>query len=335
MNFSLIICTYQRPKPLFDLLKSIELQTLYPNEILIIDGSTDNLTDRILVKNPIHNLIYHRVNQENRGLTKQRNFGINLVNKNCEIVCFLDDDTVLEINYFEKILETYYLFPDAMGVGGYINNEIVWQIVNGDYVVNKNKFVFDGFQRNESLRYVIRKKLGLDSNVNPGFAPDFSHGRSISFLPPSGNIYQVEQLMGGVSSFPKKVFENFRFSNYFEGYGLYEDADFTLRLSKIGKLYVNTAAKLSHFHNPSGRPNQFNYGKMVVRNGYYVWRVKTPDPTFETKIKWLKITLLLILIRLTNVFNTQKKLEALTESIGRIVSLFGLIFNKPIIENKN
>jgi GT2 family glycosyltransferase len=55
---------------------------------------------------------------------------------------------------------------------------------------------------------------------------------------------------------------------------LYEDTDFTLRVSKTGKLYLNTTAKLNHHHDASGRPNQYQYGKMVVRNGWYVWRTK-------------------------------------------------------------
>jgi GT2 family glycosyltransferase len=42
---------------------------------------------------------------------------------------------------------------------------------------------------------------------------------------------------------------------------LYEDTDFTLRVSKTGKLYLNTTAKLNHHHDASGRPNQYQYGK--------------------------------------------------------------------------
>jgi hypothetical protein len=37
---------------------------------------------------------------------------------------------------------------------------------------------------------------------------------------PSGKIYEVELLMGGVSSYRKEVFEKQQFSNYFERYGL-------------------------------------------------------------------------------------------------------------------
>ena len=40
MNFSLIICTYMRPMALLTLLKSLESQVFYPNEIIIVDGET-------------------------------------------------------------------------------------------------------------------------------------------------------------------------------------------------------------------------------------------------------------------------------------------------------
>ena len=38
MNFSLIICTYMRPRAILKLLQSVSEQTLYPNEIVVIDG---------------------------------------------------------------------------------------------------------------------------------------------------------------------------------------------------------------------------------------------------------------------------------------------------------
>jgi len=132
-----------------------------------------------------------------------------------------------------------------------------------------------------------------------------------------------------VSSFRKEVFDRFSFSEYFEGYGLYEDADFTLRLAKTGNLYLNTAAQLHHYHDDSGRPNKYNYGKMVVRNGWYVWRVKNPKPSASARFKWHAITLLLTGVRLLNVLTTSKRKEALTEALGRMAGWIGLFFNKP------
>ena len=329
MKFTLIICTYKRAQPLLKLLFSVKEQTLYPNEILIIDGSLDGDTKEILNQNTFSNLSYYQVSQEERGLTKQRNFGIARVNVTSEVVSFLDDDTILTPNYFEELLKTYVAYPSALGIGGYINNETPWLKVDANYTSKINEFVYDGWKRKDGTRFVWRKRLGLDSNRPPGCLPDFSHGRSIGFLPPSGKIYKVEQLMGGVSSFRTSVFNDFQFSTYFQGYGLYEDADFTLRLSKKGDLYVNTAAQLGHFHDASGRPNKYDYGKMIVRNGFYVWRVKYPKPSIKAQIKWHCITLFLTVIRASNIFTTNKRKEALSESVGRAVGWFSLFINKP------
>ena len=329
MKFTLIICTYMRPQPLLTLLQSVKDQSCYPDEILIIDGSTNDATLNILNENHFLNLQYFSVPPEHRGLTKQRNYGIARVNQSSEIVCFLDDDTVLTSDYFEKLLDVYTKFPEALGVGGYITNEVEWTFVGQDYQPKNTEFYFDGWKRKDGSRFVMRKKLGLDSNCLPGFSPGFSHGRSVGFLPPSGKIYEVEQLMGGVSSFRATVFNNFKFSPYFEGYGLYEDADFTLRLSKSGKIFVNTAAQLGHFHAASGRPNQYEYGKMVVRNGWYVWHVKNPAPHWNDVLKWHVITLLLTGIRASNMITTPKRTEAFTETIGRVVGWFSLGYSKP------
>ena len=321
-----------RPKPLLQLLQSVQEQTLYPDEILIIDGSTNEATQVILEQNHFQNVHYFLVPKEHRGLTKQRNFGIARVSKDNDVVCFLDDDTVLSADYFEQLLSTYQKYPDALGVGGYIHNETKWEFIGTIYKPQIDEFCFDGWKRKDGSRFVLRKKLGLDSDCPPGFSSLYSHGRSVGFLPPSGKIYEVEQLMGGVSSFQKKVFETHQFSTYFEGYGLYEDADFCLRVAKTGKLYLNTAAKLNHYHAASGRPNQFLYGKMVVRNGWYVWRVKNPKPLLKHQWKWHAITLLLTFIRFSNTFTSNQRKAAFAEACGRTVGWWSLMFNKPKVE---
>ncbi len=120
-----------------------------------------------------------------------------------------------------------------------------------------------------------------------------------------------------------------KFSRFFEGYGLYEDADFSIRALQFGKNVMNTNARLSHFHDSSGRPNKYQYGKMVVRNGWFVWRVKNRNPGFKDRFKWNAITILLTIIRFTNVFTESNKKEAFTEAIGRTVGWWSLFLDKP------
>ena len=318
-----------RPAPLLKLLQSVQTQTLYPDEILIIDGSTNDQTTKALEVAHFTNLKYFLVPKESRGLTKQRNYGIERVDRDAAVLCFLDDDIVLEQDYFEQLLSTYELYPNALGVGGYIMEETKTEFVGFDYKPKIDEFYFDGWKREDGSRFVLRKKLGLDSDCPPGYSSLYSHGRSVGFLPPSGKTYEVEMLMGGVSSFRKKVFDTLHFSTYFEGYGLYEDADFTLRVAKMGKLYLNTSAQLYHYHDASGRPNQYQYGKMVVRNGWYVWRTKNPKPTLEHQLKWHAITLLLTGIRFSNTFTTSKRMEAFSEAMGRTVGWWSLWVSKP------
>ncbi len=318
-----------RPKALVDLLTSTGVQTLYPHEIIIVDGSNDELTQQILEKEAFKNLQYFKVSEENRGLTKQRNFGISKVNHDIDLVCFLDDDIILEPTYFEKLISTYEEYPNAGGVGGYITNEVSWRAISETAPVQFHEYEIEGYARNLGSRNVLRKRLGLLPNTLPCIMPEFSNGFSVGSLPPSGNIYVAEYFMGGVSSFKKEVVDTIKFSEYFEGYGLYEDLEYCLRVSRTYQLYVNTGARLSHYHEEGGRPNKFKYGKMVMRNGWYVWRTKYPNPTLNARFKWNVIALLLMTIRFTNVFTTSKRKEALTEALGRKIGWLSLLFNKP------
>lgn len=335
MKFTLIICTYMRPKPLQTLLQSVMTQTVYPDEILIVDGSRNDETKEMLAENTFENLKYHKVDDSERGLTKQRNFGIRNVAATSEIVCFLDDDTILEATYFENLIGTYKTYPKALGVGGYITNEISWTKISEENKPNSKSFEYDGWFRSESLRFRLRKKFGLLDDTKPCYLPTFAHGRSVSFLPPTHKTYEVELFMGGVSSFKKKVLDTIKFSTYFDGYGLYEDADFTLRVSKLGQLYVNTAARLEHHHDASGRPNQYKYGRMVVKNGWYVWRLRHEKPSLKARFKWNATVLFLTFLRFANVITQPKKKAAFTEAVGRLHAWFILWFQKPVVQYDN
>ncbi|WP_179005958.1 glycosyltransferase family 2 protein [Winogradskyella forsetii] len=331
MKFSLIVCTYMRPIALMDLLKTVETQDLYPNEILIIDGSSNNETRDMLVVNEFKNLSYFKVDDEDRGLTKQRNYGISKVSDKSEVVCFLDDDITLSTSYFKSLIGTYEQKPEALGVGGYIIKEVCWE--NSNVEASSNYFCIDGWKRKEPSRFKARKALGLHPDVWPGILPSFSHMRAISFLPPSGKVYPVELFMGGVASYKKSVFQSLSFSTYFEGYGLYEDADFCLRLSKIGQLYVNTAATCEHHHEAEGRPNMYKYGKMVIRNGWYIWRVKYNNPKLKARLKWHLTAFLLMNLNFIGGIKSMNKNFEIQESFGRAVGWWSLLFDKPEIKH--
>ncbi len=320
-----------RSEAVLKLLKSVENQVLYPNEILIIDGSLDDETKNMVADNNFKNLQYFLVSDENRGLTKQRNFGISKVNIQSDIVCFLDDDTVLEPEYFFEIIKIFQNRFDVVGVGGVAINENRWQFQNPEVVYNTKKYyLFEGYFYPEGLRNIVRNYLNLASNLGPGRMPSYSHGRTCGF-PLTGKTYEVDLLIGMSMSFRKNVLEKNKFSIFFDGYGLYEDADFSLRALKFGKNVINTNAKLYHLHDPAGRPNKYKYGKMVVRNGWYVWRVKNTNPSLKDHFKWNAITFLLTLIKYSNAITKPDKESAFKEAWGRTIGWWSLLFSKPQI----
>ena len=326
-SFSLVICTYNRKQNLNRLLESIVNQASKPKEIIIVDSS-DFIHPRHQEFEKSNLIFYKWVTRKDRGLTKQRNIGIRMVHEQSNIICFLDDDVILNTNYFKELMITFNTYEKAIGVGGYIVNEIEWKkkITNSEST-SINKYEFDGFYRNLPLRFRLRKRLGLSPNTPPGYMSNFGHGYSVSFLPPTEKTYSVEMLMGGVAAYRKSLFDKIQFSEFFQGYGLYEDADFSLRAAQLGKLYINTKAQLEHHHEPAGRPNMFKYGRMVVRNGHYVWRIKNPRPNITDRFKWHAITLLLLLVRATNALTGPKRKQALMETIGRKIGYFELLIH--------
>ena len=329
MKFSLIVCTYMRPIALTELLDSVEQQTVYPDEIIIVDGSTNNETKQALENKDYPNLRYTQVNDEQRGLTKQRNIGIGLVSKDMEVVCFVDDDTILHKDYFKNCIEIFKNNSKITGVGGVAVNENKWEKnENGDN--SQSYFYLDGYKVKLSSRFLLRKKLGLMSSQYSNTMPRFSHGNTQSF-PLNAKMYEVDLLIGMSMAFRKVVVDNQKFSEYFEGYGLYEDADYSIRALKFGKNVISTNVQLEHHHHPSGRPNQFKYGKMMIRNGWYVWRLRWPHPGFKNVVTWYVINCLLAFIRLTNALNPKEFKKAGSEFIGRIVGMLSLAFNKPKI----
>ena len=328
MKISLIVCTYMRPDSLTNLLKTVETQTKIPDEIIIVDGSTDDLTRRRVNEEDFAlPLRYFKVDDNQRGLTKQRNFGIERVSDGMEIVAFLDDDIELERHYFEEIEKTYRLKGDAVAVGGVSTNEVRWEERVRDDI---KYFTYDGWSRRDDIRYRARKLLGLVSDVQPGRVLPYGHERSIGFLPPTGKIYETDFLMGGIASYRKKIFVSLSFSHFFDGYGLYEDKDFSLRIRRLGKIYINTDAKVEHHHDPLGRPNYYKYGQMVVWNGWRVWRVGNPNPSMRDRLKWWSITMLLTGIRLGNaILGPKERKRALSDFAGRCRSILRLIYSRP------
>lgn len=134
MELSVIICTYNRAKYIYNVLRSIAVGT-FPHEryeIVVIDNNcSDNTSDeleRFATDYPDVNL--NVVKEQRQGLSNARNRGIA---ESCsDILVYVDDDATVNSGYLSAYYDFFRENPDADAAGGPIipdyesGNEPVW-----------------------------------------------------------------------------------------------------------------------------------------------------------------------------------------------------------------
>lgn len=324
-TLSLVVCTYRRPAAIGRLLAALDHQERVPDEVLIIDASSDTDTATVVAEHVARGAGHLRhivVDTNERGLTRQRNRGI--AEAGGAIVAFLDDDTIPAPDYFAEIERCFTRHPDAAGVGGAIDGAI-WRTAPPGSPARRRWYRFDGWERPDDFRWRLRRAVRLAPDATPGRLPPSGHARPVSFLPPTGKDYPVEFMMGGASAWRRQVFDRHTFSPFFEGYGLYEDLDFCIDVAREEPLYLCTSAMLRHDHDPDARPASYRYGRMVVENGWYVWRRRWPVPAGGDRIRWWATTALLLVTRVGGIRGPRWR-EAAGEASGRLV---GMVVTAP------
>ena len=138
MKISVVIPTFNREKHLNDCLSSLLLQKKKPFEILVIDNSDDKygkkITSNAEKKFREQNInIYSFINPINSGAIA-RNLGASKAKG--DLIAFLDDDVLLDTNYYEEIEKIFIEYPDALGVHGYnklTNKSLAITLCNKSY----------------------------------------------------------------------------------------------------------------------------------------------------------------------------------------------------------
>lgn len=211
MYFIIGICTLNRPQDLDITLQSIINNTTLPNRIIIVDQSNNEnrqLNKLVIEKNnALVPTDYHAV--DFLGLTRGRNFIISKLQANDDILCFLDDDVTLDMNYIENISKVF-IDDNVMGVGGrFINRRPLYQ-----YFIHKLVF---------NSQWSIRDQYVEENMIN--YIP----------LLPEG-IKTVQWLSGGNSAYRCQVFLKYKFDEKMIRYCTGEDLAFSHILHKDGLL---------------------------------------------------------------------------------------------------
>ncbi len=252
MNVSVMIVTLNRPQDLIVALDSLVRQTHVPKEVLVIDQSDDDKTHSavlaIQAKYPAHAGMFHYFHLEEKSAVKARNFGMKRAT--ADIVSFLDDDSELCGDYYEKILTYFSKNPSLGGLGG--------SLIRKD-MLSGNKGV-------------LRRFLWKIFLLNPGNGCMTLSGFGYPiYEKPVTKTTRVEMLHGCNMNFRQSVMGKELFDEWFTGYSFREDAEFCYRLSKITEIWVVPDARLYHHESPNNRLDIEKLKKMEIRNYRYVF----------------------------------------------------------------
>jgi glycosyltransferase involved in cell wall biosynthesis len=252
VTISIVICTRNRPADLGECLRSIAWQTRRPDEIVIVDASDDEASaarSRELAPHltpvPVRHL--HAA----RGLPHQRNLGVRA--SRGEVVTFLDDDVILDRGYLAAIVPLFEADPHLGGAEG---------VVDTPPLRGRRRLA------NDVRRFFAMNTLGRPRGVKrSGF---------VAYDPWPGEVRRVGSLVGCNMSYRRAVFAEFGFDEWYQGYALGEDQDFSYRVGRRFGLAQTPAARLVHRLSPVARETLPALHEMTAVHHYYFVRKNLP-----------------------------------------------------------
>jgi glycosyltransferase involved in cell wall biosynthesis len=264
ITFSTVICTLNNVLGLEKCITSITQQTIKPNEVIIVHGDIDGEMEESITKKiqPIlqSNSIALKYIKAIRSLVLQRNIGID--NAVGDVIVFLDDDVILEKDYFYYLLEVY---------------QSKWR----DNLGGVQGTIIETMSGNSWSPIEVMRKFILYANIT-------GSGRLLASGNPSfcGNpqeIKKVDVFNGCMMSFRRDILLKNRFDTNFEEFWMCDDIELSYRISRRYHLYQTPLAQLHHI---SSTPNYEGHRKMVrmlVYNRLYMFRLYFSD----SKINWI------------------------------------------------
>lgn len=230
---SAIVPTIGRPESLTRLLDSLSVQSCRLHEVIIADGSGDAGT-AAAVRDPrwaAAGLAVRSIDVTPPHAVRQRAAAI--AASSGELLLLLDDDVALEPQCVEQLLAVLNR-PGVVAASADFNNQS-WP------------------EPTAAWRFYLRRVLGMPDGawqgrvVGPllrfGFSPVPAEPRPIEWMA-SGNTLlrrSAYDAAGGFSDF------------FLHRSTINEDVDLGLRIGRLGTIMFCPAARLAHYHAPSGR----------------------------------------------------------------------------------
>ena len=252
-RISVVTPTLGRPQEVAQLLANLARQEAPPFELLLVDASPDDATADVVAAAGDDLPFARRYYRATGGTAIQRNYGIDRAAG--DYIAFIDDDIRLEADFFRRMLEAFAedVDEEVGGVAGYITNQFL--------------------DPETSPRWRWYRRLHLFSTYEPG-RYDYKTGYPINryLQPPHDGLRQIDFMGSNCALWRRVVFEKgLRFSEFFAGYGILEDAHLALRASREWRLLENGKARCQHLRSPRSRVDKQEVARKSAVNYRYVF----------------------------------------------------------------
>ncbi len=313
-NISVVTPTFQRPTEVAALIENLAAQEMFPFELIIIDGSEpgDQRTEATVNALPAglpFRVIYVR---KTGGTAIQRNAGIEIAKG--ELIAFIDDDVVLEPNFFRVMAETFRndVSGDVGGVVGYRTNHY--------------------FPAESSERWRWYKRLKLLTVYEPG-RYDFKSGYPINnnMQAPFTGTREVDFMTTACAVWRREVIDSgIRFHSFFTDYGVLEDAHFSLMAGKKWRLLQSGDAKCRELNSPNGRVGARKIGYKSVVNYYFVFNEVAGPLRPSNKFRFWRFQAFEFLRVAASLFRHRRSAD-LQQLLGRAAAMFAILTGRAFM----
>lgn len=290
MFITAVIPTKNRKDDLLKAVASITKQFLLPNELIIVDQSDSNeaypLLLEMLAVRPEFTLNYIH-DKSVTGLVDAKRAAV--ARAKGDIVCFLEDDVILDPEYVQSMEQAFAHYPEMMGCCGVVTN---LPKLPSAYV-----HFFHFFHR------------GIFHDPRVGI---------------HGHVSDVERMMlpstylsGGTSAYRREVFKKTPFDLANEFFML-EDIDFSTRAAKefgADRFFINTSAKLAHMASPVNRARLLPRYQRKLREFICFYKKNRDQENSAFSLLWLLVGLSLEAIYASAASRSIAPLRGLTNGL--------------------
>jgi len=237
MKISAVIPTKNRAQDLLLAVKSIMSQIELPNQLIIIDQSDSqesfNLINKLDIKKKLD--LTYILDPKITGLVHAKHVSLDYV-KN-ELVSFLEDDIVLEQNYFKEVIKIFIKLPHMLGCSGTIINSV------------SDSFLYRFF-------YKLNHR-GIFTDPRPDIFVKLKNSNL--------NYINSNVINGGLSTWKIAIILEFKF-DYKNKFHMLEDFEFSSRVARVypDSLFIISKAKLNHYYSPVNRAERFKLVEMKI-----------------------------------------------------------------------